>query len=241
MTALVLEAATKRFRHGMSERTALDNVSLDIDAREVVGVWGRRRSGRTTLIRVAAGILPPDEGAVLVNGIDVSRAPRRPRREARASVALWYPLLLRDHGRTVLRQVAVPARRGRRPFGAVYSAAANALERVGISECARVPIKELDHRELVRAALARALVMRPRVLLLDDPLSGLDVLEAQSVLELIVRIAREDRIGVLLTASDPAQLGGVDRHLSISGGRLRGATTPTPADVVELRRSSPSA
>ncbi len=242
MTALVLDSASKRFPHdGGGERVGLDNVSLDVDAGEVVGVWGRRRSGRSTLLRVASGIVAPDAGAVLVDGIDLWRAPRRERKRARAAVAVWLPLLLPDHGRRVDRQVAVPARRGRGSVRRAYARAREALDRVGIAECARTPIKELDHRELVRVALARALVMNPKVLLLDDPLSGLSVLEAERVLDLIVTLAREDRIAVLLTASDQAQLGAVDRHLSISAGAIRGVTTPAPAEVLQLRQTQPGA
>jgi ABC-type methionine transport system ATPase subunit len=239
VTALVLEAASRRVRDGAGERVALDSVSLEIEAGEVVGVWGKRRSGRSTLIRVAAGVEEPDSGVVRVDGQDLWQRGRRHRDEARAKVAMWYPRFLRDHGRWTDRQVAMPARRGRRGRRRTLAEAREALARVGIAECAQSRIGELDHRETVRAALARALMVRPTVLVLDDPTSGLEPLDRESFLAVILAIAREDRIAVLLTASDPAQLGGVDRHLSISAGVLRGATKAEPATVVPLRRTEP--
>lgn len=228
VSTLVLDRVTKRFARGV----ALDDVSLDVDAGEVVGVWGRRRSGRSTLLRVAAGIERPDAGEVRVEGADVWRT-----RSARRTVAVWHPLFPPDHGRTVERQVAMPLRRGRCPGDDVRIAARAALHRVGADACAERSPGDLDAEEIVRVALARALVTRPKVLVLDEPLTGIDVLAAEALLELIVEIARHERIAVLLTAAEVAQLAGVDRHLSISGGALRGTTEPTPADVLRLRRA----
>jgi ABC-type multidrug transport system ATPase subunit len=78
-------------------------------------------------------------------------------------------------------------------------------------------------------------MLRPRLLVLDEPTSGLKPLEADRFMELLVRIAREDQIAVLLTASEVDQLERVDRTLSISDGILRGKTVPEPASVVALR------
>lgn len=228
VSTLVLDRVTKRFARGV----ALDDVSLDVDAGEVVGVWGRRRSGRSTLLRVAAGVERPDAGEVRIEGVDVWRT-----RSARRAVAVWHPLFLPDHGRTVERQVAMPLRRGRRAARDVRSATAAALDRVGASPCADRSPGDLDAEEIARVALARALVIRPKALVLDEPLNGLDVFAAERLLELIVEIAREDRIAMVLTAAEVAQLAGVDRHLSISGGVLRGTTAPTPADVLRLRHA----
>ncbi|MGN6188604.1 MAG: ATP-binding cassette domain-containing protein [Conexibacter sp.] len=237
MTTLLLDAVAKRFHHGATNRLALDGVSLEVDAGEVVGVWGRRRSGRTTLLRVAAGVEQPDSGAVRVDGVDLWHGDRARRRAVRQRIAVWYPLFLRDHGRRLYRQVAIPSRRGRGSTQRAWADAHDALERVGIGDCARAPIGELDQRETARAALARALLMRPRLLVLDEPMAGLDALEGERLMELAIEIARADRIAVLVSASEVGQLAGVDRHLAIAGGTLRGATAPTPGEVIELRRS----
>ncbi len=76
--------------------------------------------------------------------------------------------------------------------------------------------------------------MRPRLLVLDEPASGLEAPEAERSTALIVEIARSDRIAVLLSAGEVGQLSGVDRHLSISRGVVRRATTPVLAEVLRM-------
>jgi D-methionine transport system ATP-binding protein len=223
---LTMEAVSRRFER----RVGVEQVSLELDAGEVVGVWGRRRSGRSTLLRLAAGIERPDAGVVRFEGVDLWDG-----RAARERIAAWHTAFPPDHGRTLERQVAVAARRGRRPRRDVRAAAVGALGRVGLAGHGPRAPRELDHAEIARAALARALVMRPRLLVLDEPLNGLDGREAERLLELIVAIARADRIAVLLSAAEVGQLGGVDRRLSISRGVVRGTTAPAPAEVVRLR------
>jgi putative ABC transport system ATP-binding protein len=221
-----MEAVSKRYARGAG---AID-VSLDVAAGEVVGVCGRRRSGRSTLLRLAAGIERPDTGVVRFEGVDLWSGPA-----PRDRIAVWHSAFPPDHGRSVERQVAIAARRSHRSMRRVRDEALAALSRVGIGDRAGCTPRELDHAEIARAALARALVMRPRLLVLDEPASGLEALEAERLLELIVKIARADEIAVLLSAAEVAQLGGVDRHLSISHGVVRGTTIPAPAEVLRIR------
>jgi ABC-type multidrug transport system ATPase subunit len=225
-STLTMEAVGKRFERGVG----VEDVSLELDAGEVVGVWGRRRSGRSTLLHLAAGVTRPDTGVVRFEGVDLWRG-----HASRERIAVWHTAFPPDHGRSLERQVAVAARHGRRSMRQVRSASFAALARVGLGgHGQRVP-RELDHAEIARAALARALVMRPELLVLDEPMNGLEALEAERLLELIVKLARADRIAVLLSAAEVGQLGGVDRHLSISRGVVRGATVPASADVLPLR------
>lgn len=237
MTTLALKEATKRYVRGLAEETALDAASLEIDAGQLVGVWGRRRSGRSTLVRVAAGILRPDSGTILIGGADLWSGRREARAAARQQIALWLPVFLRDHGLRVYRQVAVSARRQTsiRARQRAWAEAREMLDRVGLEDCAARTLDELNHADIVLAALARALMLRPRVLVLDEPTSGLKPLEADRFMDLLVRIAREDRVAVLVTASEVDQLERADRTLSISDGVLRGKTVPEPAPVIELR------
>ncbi len=226
VSTLTMEAVSKRFERGAG---VLD-VSLDLDAGESIGVWGRRRSGRSTLLRLAAGVEQPDTGSVRLDGVDLRRTCAR-----RDRIAVWHTAFPPDHGRSIERQVAIAARRGRRPAREVRDEARATLARVGLEQRAGCAPRELDPAEIARAALARALVMRPRLLVLDEPTSGLEALQAERLTALILEIARADGIAVLLSAAEVGQLSGVDRHLSISHGVVRGATAPAPADVLRIR------
>jgi ABC-type multidrug transport system ATPase subunit len=241
LITLALKDATKRYTRGVTEEVALDTVSLEIDAGQLVGVWGRRRSGRSTLVRVAAGVVRPDSGIILLDDVDIWSGRRAARAAARQQIAFWLPVFLRDHGSRVYRQVAVPARRrtGHRTRRRPWAEACQLLERVGLDDCATRTIGELNHTDIVLAALARALMLRPRVLVLDEPTSGLKPLEADRFMELLVRVAREDQIAVLVTASEVDQLGRVDRTLTISDGALRGTKAPDPQATGSLRSVVP--
>jgi ABC-type multidrug transport system ATPase subunit len=230
MSLLVLEHVTKRFTSGQRETLALHDVSLDIAAGECVAVYGLRRSGRSTLLRVAAGMLPPDEGAVRFRGDDLARGHAG---ALGTEIGYCNPGFNPAQGGSVADHVAVAllARGvGRLPARARADAA---LARTGVTVCANLDPRELHPEELVRAGIARALVTEPRLLLLDEPTNGVDALERDAILELVRSIA-DDGAAVLMTVGEP--VAGADRVLAIDGGELRGQVVPEPAPVVPLRR-----
>src|SRR5215217_6042902 len=108
MSLLLLDGVSKRFRRGGRggfEQVALRGVELEVEAGELVAVWGRRRSGRTTLLEVAAGIERPSEGIVRFGGVDLARRPMLGRQ---GGIAYASPHFSRVIGETVLDQVAAP-------------------------------------------------------------------------------------------------------------------------------------
>lgn len=225
---LALERATKRFTSGQRETVALDAVSLELHAGEWVAIHGLRRSGRTTLLRVAAGILPLDDGTARFEGRDLAGRDRRT-----LGVEIGYCSSLFDpaHGGTVADHVAVALLAlgaGRRR---ACAAAEEALERAGASECAHLDPRDLHADELVRAGIARALVTAPRLLLLDEPTSGVGERERDGILALLRGLA-DAGSGVLTTAGERAA--GPDRALTLDGGRLRADSAADPAAVVAL-------
>lgn len=235
MTLLNLEGVTKRYTTGRREYTALLDVSLEVEPGELVAVFGLRRSGRTTLLRVAAGVEQPDEGTVRFCGEDLERANVLGTQISYANAAF-----MPSQGGSVVDHVAVGLLANGTPLDRARARAHRALARVGAKECAELHPRLLDPAESARVALARALVMEPRLLLADDPTNGVDLLHRDPILALIRSIADEG-VGVVMTVGDVVDV--ADRVLTIAGGRVRGDAAAEQAKVVPLRlaRAEPSA
>jgi ABC-type multidrug transport system ATPase subunit len=232
MTLLALEHVSRRHGHGAGERAVLRDVSLQIDAGELVAVWGMRRSGRSTLLRVAAGIEPVDGGVVRFAGRELS---------VHGGDALGRGVGYCEHtfrgteGRTALEEL-IAAQLARGVATATARARAwEALARTGAEHGAERRPHELDTAEAVRVGLARALALAPALLVIDEPVKGVDLLERDGVLALVRSLAAEG-IAVLMSAGESTELAGADRALSLSGGGLRGSLGPELASVVPLRR-----
>jgi putative ABC transport system ATP-binding protein len=233
MSLLLLDRVTKAYVRGRREVVALRDVSLDLSAGEIVGVWGRRFSGRTTLLRVAAGLEAPDDGRVLLDGIAVAEHPEG---ELRRRVAYCHTSFAPAHAELVVEHVAVPLLAVGTRIDRACTRAQAMLDRVGAGACAEMRPHELAQGELVRVVLARALLQQPQLLLVDEPSSGVDLLERDDVLTTLRVIAKDEGVAVLMTATEPAGLTGADRSLALSAGQLQGDAVSPSADVVELRR-----
>jgi energy-coupling factor transporter ATP-binding protein EcfA2 len=231
MSLLALEHVSRRYRSGTHERVVLDDVSLTLEAGELLAVWGLRRSGRSTLLRVAAGIEPPDAGVVRFDGEDLARSP-----DALGS-GIGYcrspPLDGEAHG--VLDELIAGQLARGVPQPAAHSRAFAALERTGATGCAGRDLRELDGGESVRVAIACALTLGPSLLVIDEPTRGVDLLERDAILTLLRTLADEG-IALLVSAGEATALSGADRALSLSDGELRGSLSPELAAVVPLRR-----
>jgi putative ABC transport system ATP-binding protein len=231
MSLLALEHVSRRYRSGAHERVVLDDVSLTLEAGELLAVWGLRRSGRSTLLRVAAGIEPPDAGVVRFDGEDLARSP-----DALGS-GIGYcrspPLDGEAHG--VLDELIAGQLARGVPQSAAHSRAFAALERTGATGCAGRDLRELDGGESVRVAIACALTLGPSLLVIDEPTRGVDLLERDAILTLLRTLADEG-IALLVSAGEATALSGADRALSLSDGELRGSLSPELAAVVPLRR-----
>jgi ABC-type sugar transport system ATPase subunit len=237
MSLLSIQRVTKRYRRGRLERVAIRDVSLDIEPGELVGVWGTRRSGRSTLLRLAAGIEAPDEGAIEFEGTDLAGSRNRVlgRRigYCQTGVAPAPRGLVVEHvAAGLLAQRSSPKQARRRGQEMLF--------RVGADRCGRLECHELDGAELARVAIATALLTAPALLVIDEPTAGVDQLERDPLLALLRSIANEGT-AVLLSTGDAQGLSGVDRALTIDNGELRGDAKPEQAHVVPIRRAESGA
>lgn len=240
MTLLALQHVSKTYQRGRHELRALHDLSLEVGAGEIVGVWGPRFSGRTTLLRVAAGLEAPDSGRVLLDGVNVADHPEG---MLRRRVAYCHTSFAPAHAELVVEHVAVPLLAVGTRIDRACTRAQAMLDRLGAGTCAEMRPHELAQGELVRVVLARALLQQPQLLLIDEPTSGVDLLEREDLLTTLCVIAKDERVAVLMTAAEPAGLSGADRALSLGEGALVGDAVPHAAEVVPFKRprAEPSA
>jgi ABC-type multidrug transport system ATPase subunit len=189
---IVVTGLTKRFRSpSRGAFLAVDRLSLEVRAGEIYGLLGPNGAGKTTTLRMLATLVEPDEGEIVVDGVDRRREPLKVR-EKLAYVAAEAGLPERLTPREV---VSLFAGIQGVPRGA--EVADRLLARMGASRYAETPCGDLSTGMKRRVVLARALVHEPSVLLLDEPTDGLDVPGRRDVLALIREQAERGRAVIL--------------------------------------------
>ncbi|SDU68517.1 anchored repeat-type ABC transporter ATP-binding subunit [Jiangella alkaliphila] len=184
---------------GLGGRTVLHDVDLSVGLGELAGLIGPNGAGKTTLLRAVLGLVRVSAGSVLVDG-----RPVRPRRAPvgyvpqRHEFAWDFPISVEN--------AVMTGRSGRigllrRPGVDDWRAVGAALERVGMGDLARRPVGELSGGQRQRVLVARALALQPRVLLLDEPFTGLDLPTQELLTALFRELAGEDH-AVLMTTHD---------------------------------------
>ncbi|MFV2179388.1 ABC transporter ATP-binding protein [Actinomadura sp. LOL_016] len=169
---------------------ALSDVDFRVDQGEILGIIGPNGAGKTTLFNVMCGALAPDTGSVTFGGKDVTGA--KPHRLARAGMVRTFQLMRPFASMTVQENVGLAAQHRRLSARGLRDASMEIVERVGLGDWAHRPATELPTAGLKRLELARALAMKPRVLLLDEVLAGLVPSEREPVLDLLADLREQD-------------------------------------------------
>lgn len=234
MALLEFSGVGKSYGRGQLERIAVRNVSLELGAGELLAVWGRRNSGRSTLMRIAAGLEAPDKGSVWLDGNDLNA---RGGERVRGQIRYCRKTYRATEGQLVVdRLITTQLTRGIRG-PAARARAHDALERAGVSHCATLRPGGLDIAETVLVGVARALVHQPRLLVIDEPTLGVDLFERDRILSLLRSLADEG-ISILMSVGETTCLAGADRALSLADGELHGELAPLELAPVILLRDS---
>jgi branched-chain amino acid transport system ATP-binding protein len=232
-TAPVLETRGLGRRFGGVR--AVDDVSIKIQEGTTLGVIGPNGAGKSTLINLVTGHIRPSAGTVLVDGRDVTAA--RPWVIARAGVGRTFQVVKPFRGMSVLENVVVSALHGARggtTTRSAYADAAAVLDRVGLAGKARVAPSELTVADARRLEFAKALALRPRLLLLDEVMAGLRSVEIDPSLELIHQLKSEGVTIVCVEHVMKAILAISDEVLVLHQGRV--LTQGKPRDVLADER-----
>jgi ABC-type lipoprotein export system ATPase subunit len=231
VSLLEIDHVTKCHRSGSRVVHVLQEpADLAIDPGELVGVYGSRSSGRTSLLRLAAGIDPPDSGSVSFDGRDLAK-----HGEEILGAEIGY---CEKSFRTAVGPTAIDEVIDGLIVNGVRRAQARrraheALQRVSGESIAQRRMSELDSAERIRLALAQALTLEPRLLVVDEPVSGVNLDQRDEIL-LLLRSLADEGTAMLMTLGDLGELRGADQSLTIGEGRLSGSPKRSLEPVVDL-------
>lgn len=218
---LTLDDVTLTYPDGDGRVTALDAVGLEVPDGTLTAVVGPSGSGKSSLLAVAATLVTPERGRVVVDGVDTAtldRAGKAALRRERIGIVFQQPNLL--PALTAAEQLQVMAHLSRRPVGRTRDQARELLAAVGLSAQADRRPHQLSGGQRQRVNIARALMNEPSVLLVDEPTSALDHERGAAVLELLVTLTRQRGTATVLVTHDHAHLDRMDRTVSMADGRL---------------------
>jgi lipoprotein-releasing system ATP-binding protein len=220
---LVLEArdVARTYRQGPIDLEVLAGVNLAVAAGERIAIIGASGSGKTTLLQILGGLDRPTAGTVRIAGSDIHALAEKPRGELRnRTLGFVYQFhhLLPEF--SALENVAMPLLVRREPRQAAEARARAVLERVGLAERLQHRPHELSGGERQRAAVARALVTQPRIVLADEPTGNLDGNNAEAVFALMLELNREFGTSLIVVTHDRRLAQRMDRILEIERGNL---------------------
>jgi phosphonate transport system ATP-binding protein len=240
-----LTGVSKRFPNGT---LALDEVSLTVPKGQLLSLIGLSGSGKSTLMRHLNGLHKPTGGSVRVMGVEVSSASGRALREVRRNVGFVFQQFGLVGRATCLENVLSGSLgRLRGPRYGVWSyprslrrQAFEDLERVGLAPQAYQRADTLSGGQMQRVAIARTLMQQPQLLLADEPVASLDPESSAQVLELLLRVAMEEKMTVIVTLHQvELALGWAHRIVGLRDGRVvldRDARGLSQDDVMEVYR-----
>ena len=223
--SLDLSDVTLTYPDGDSRLTALDRVSLHVPAGTVTAVLGPSGSGKSSLLAVAATLITPDTGTVVVDGVataGLSRGELAELRRRKVGIVFQQPNLLPSL--TAAEQLEVLARLDGRSPAKARERAADLLAAVGLGDLAGRRPHQLSGGQRQRVNVARALMNTPGVLLVDEPTSALDHDRGAAIIDLITRLTHQQATATVLVTHDRSHLTAVDRITEVRDGRLTFST-----------------
>lgn len=190
--AIVLAGVTKRFagRKG-KDLVAVDDVSLTVGVGEVAGVIGYSGAGKSTLVRLINGLETPDDGQVLIDGVDIAGAGERQLRRVRGDIGMIFQQFNLFASRTVFGNIEFPLKVAGVPRTERARRVTELMDFVGIGEKAKAYPGQLSGGQKQRVGIARALATNPKILLADEATSALDPDTTTEILSLLRRINKE--------------------------------------------------
>ncbi len=210
------------FGDGDQQVTALDDVSLDLQAGELMAVLGPSGAGKSSLLAVCGGLLTPTSGQIFIEGTEITAIKKSRLTDIRREkIGFVFQQSNLVPSLTVIDQLLLLVHlRGRSPSAADKERARALLDEVGIAERADRRPSQLSGGERQRVGIARAFMMSPSLLLVDEPTSMLDQSRGKKIVNLLSKQCHEHNVATLMVTHDHSVLSSADRVVSITDGRV---------------------
>lgn len=217
---LTLEMVSKRYlRDGATIVQALDEVSLEVPAAEVIAITGPSGSGKSTLLHVVGGMDKPDAGTIRVGIQDVTSLSRKQLAAYRRTIGFVFQRFHLLPVLTALENVAAPLMPLRTTFDK-FSRAGELLTALGLGGKEQAIPSELSGGEQQRVAIARALINDPGLVLADEPTGNLDSETSVQIMQLLLDLRQQQGMTIMIATHDPMIATRCDRIVSLSDGRV---------------------
>ena len=220
-TILACEAVCKNYYDGQLNVQVLDNLTLQVDKGQSIGIVGASGSGKSTLLHILGGLDKPTSGRVSLMGQDLSQLSQKQLsglRNRHIGFVYQFHHLLPEF--SALENVMMPLLIGKRPKEQARERALLMLEKVGLKDRVLHRPGELSGGERQRAAIARALVTDPACLLADEPTGNLDRKNALNILDMMMELKQELGTALVVVTHDDEMAARFDRVLNMTDGAL---------------------
>jgi lipopolysaccharide export system ATP-binding protein len=214
---LILEA--REIRKFFRAREVVKSVNFSVSEGEVVGLLGPNGAGKTTSFYMVVGLLFPNEGQILLNGEDITDLPMHVRARRGISylpqnMSIFRKLTVEENLRAIMEVVGIPSHERKDSIEQL-------LNKFQITHIAKSLGAALSGGERRRVEIARALIIKPKFLLLDEPFAGIDPVTVQEIQKIIEKLRDEDGLGVLITDHNVREtLGSCDRAYILTSGQI---------------------
>jgi ABC-type lipoprotein export system ATPase subunit len=211
----------KTYTVGRQKIQALDGVSLTIDEGEFVALVGASGSGKSTLLQLIGGLDKPSAGRIVVDGADIGRM-----RDAKLStfrnstIGFVFQFFYLQPFLQLVTNTEVPGMFAHSKRGPRKERALQLIDEVGLSDRAKHLPREMSGGQMQRAAIARALLNQPKLLLADEPTGNLDSASGASIMELFERIREESGTTIVMVTHDDEMAARADRTIRLKDGRI---------------------
>jgi ABC-type lipoprotein export system ATPase subunit len=220
VSAIRLEELCKYYKRGSEIIRALDGVTLDIDRGEFAAVVGRSGSGKTTMLDLIGLLLRPTSGRLIIDDVDTAKLSDADRAHMRALkvgfVFQEYNLL---PGLNVLENVMLPLRYVKKADDG-RTRALELLERVDLTDRIKHRPSELSGGQQQRVAIARSMINRPSLILLDEPTGAVDTETAEQLVALLKRLNKEDQVTIIVVTHDLDVAAHSSRQIRLKDGKV---------------------